>query len=152
MDNEAKALVKLLEGFDDFNMLYLSEIDKTLKGKRKSGANIVEQHFQKKANRGGNLPALEPSTLKRKKDNRKLVVTGNLKAQTLKPKKPKIRGNKAILRAKVDEYGKHLTDGIPSKSGKKVYNFFNIFKNEMSLFDSMAQKLFDFLLLSKGVK
>lgn len=152
MDKEAKALIKFLDGFDEFNMEYAQQIDKELKGKGKTGANIIEQHFEKSPTRGGNLPKLEKSTIKRKSTKIKLVETGRLKKQATKPKKPKIRGNRLIIRGKVDQYGKHLTDGIPSKRGKKEYNFFNVFKNELGFFNKMAQSVFDFMLLSKGVK
>jgi hypothetical protein len=127
-DKDAEALIKFLDGFDEFNKDYVQQIDKELKGKGKTGANIIEQHFQKSPRRGGNLPKLEESTLKAKKGPKKLVEKGSLKAATLKPQKPKVKGKSVVLFAKkIPEYGDHLTKGIPSKSGTKVYNFFNLF-------------------------
>ena len=154
-DQEARALIKLLDGFPAFNQQYVSQLDKEIKGKGRTGANIIEKHFEIKNKSAGNMPALEDSTVKRKKGKpTKLVMSGTLKAQALKPKKPKITGSKVIMRAKVDQYGKWLSDGsIVNKEGKeKIYNFFNIFKNEMGLFNKMAQSVFDFLLLKQGVK
>ena len=151
-DQKAVAVIKFLDGFGKFNAEYLKQIDKEIKGNGRTGANIIEQHFEKSPSKGGNLPALEKSTIKRRKPEKKLVQEGDLKGASLKSRKPKVRGNKAIFSAKAPEYGKHLTDGIPSKKGKKVYNFFNIFKNELGLFNKMTQSVFDFLLLTKGVK
>ena len=81
-----------------------------------------------------------------------LVESGTLKRDTLKSMKPKVQGRKVIFKAKVPDYGKFLKEGIPSKKGKKVYDFFNIFKSERGLFDRMTQSVLDFLILSKGVK
>ena len=151
-DAAALSTIKLLKGFGKFNQEYLVQIDKEMRGKGQGGANIIEKHFEKSPKRGGNIPKLEPKTIKQKKTKIKLVESGALKRATLKPRKPSIKGNKILFTAKVPDYGKHLTDGIPTKKGKKVFNFFNIFKNERGLFDRMAQSVFDFMLLSKGAK
>lgn len=153
VDASAKSLIKLLNGFDKFNVQYLNQINDELRGEGKTGANIIEQHFQKKAGGGTKIyPSLEPNTIKRKKTKLMMVEGGTLRAATLKTMKPKVRGRKITFRASVPKYGKFLKKGIPSSKGKKVYDFFNIFKSERSLFDRMAQSVLDFLILSKGVK
>lgn len=156
LDPAAKALVKLLNGFDKFNLEYLDQVNDELRGKGRGGANIIEQHFQKKA--GGSTeiyPSLEPETIKRKKSKLMMVESGDLKRATLKTMKAKIKGRKVNFKATVPDYGKRLKNGIEVKGPpkrKKVYDFFNIFKSEKGLFDRMTQSVLDFMILSKGIK
>lgn len=153
LDQPAKSLIKLLNGFPKFNVEYINQINDELRGKGKTGANIIEQHFEKKA--GGKTkiyPSLEPGTIKRKTTSLMMVESGELKRATLKTMKPKISGRKVTFKARVPEYGKFLKEGIKGPKGKKVYDFFNIFKSEQGLFDRMTQSVLDFLILSKGVK
>ena len=156
LDQPAKNLIKLLNGFPKFNVEYINQINDELRGKGKTGANIIEQHFEKKA--GGKAKiytSLEPGTIKRKTTSLMMVESGDLKRATLKTMKPKISGRKVTFKAKVPEYGKRLRDGIEVKGPpkrQKVYDCFNIFKSEQGLFDRMTQSVLDFLILSKGVK
>ena len=151
LDREAQALVKLLDGFDAFNMELVTEIQNELLGKGKSGADIIAQHFTKKPNKGGNIPKLEPETIKAKKTGIKLVERGDLKKATLKGQKPKIKRSGISYTADVPDYGEYLHKGIKTKSGLKKFKFFNIFRNELPLFNKMVETVFNHLLRKKGV-
>jgi len=150
-DKEAEAVITLLDNFDDFNIDLVTEIQDELLGKGRSGADIIAQHFKKKPNRGGNIPRLEPETIKAKKTGIKLVERGDLKEATLKGEKPRIGRRNIRLSATVPKYGKRLHNGIETKSGPKKFKAFHIFKNEASLFNRMAVTVFNHLLRKKGV-
>ncbi len=153
MDQEAKALFKLLDGFDDFNDELVDNVTDEMRGNN----GVIRKRFERKAGNQRTYEPLKASTVKRKKaknERNVMVATGTLKGKTLGSMKGEIKRRNVEFSAKVPDYGKFHQEG----EGNAKREFFSLngkdgqpMPQDVRFFDRAVERQFDILLKKKGL-
>lgn len=153
-DSEAKALVKLLDGFDGFNEELVDDITDEMRGNN----GVMRKRFERKVGNQRTYEKLKPSTVKRKKarnERNVMVATGTLKGKTLASMKGEIKRRNIEFSATVPEYGKFHQEGI----GNVQREYFSLNgkdgspqPNDVLFFNRTVERRYDILLKKKGLR
>jgi len=155
MDSEAKALVRLLDGFDEFNDELVDNVTDEMRGNN----GVIRKRFERKIENQRTYEPLKAKTIKRKKkanERNMLVSTGTLKGKTLGSMKGEIKRHNVEFSAKVPDYGKYHQEG---KGETTQREFFSLngkdgqpMTQDVRFFDRAVERQFDILLKKKGLR
>ena len=160
LDREAKAIVKLLDNFGDFNEKVVDDIASALASDGPSG--ILTSRFKRKMTGNNTYRDLADKTKKQKKKKSQkytMNATGDTLKDIKRTTKGKVKGNKILLTAKVPDYAEMHQKG-KTKNGKKL-EFFSFNDNdedgkpmqtEVRTFNKVAETQFNKNLAEMGIR
>jgi len=155
MDQEAKALFKVLENYEDFNQELADGMAEELSRKN----SIIAKRFERNVGTQKTYKKLKPKTVARKKKlgQRKVMVAGGtLKGKVLATIKGKVGDKKMEFTAKVPQYGKFQQEGKGKLPKREYFGLKNEYgrpqRVDVSDFIQTGNRVFTKLLREKGIK
>ena len=156
-DQEARALMRLFEDFEDFNKELIDNITEIITGS--SAGGVMRKRFERKVMGQRTYRDLKENTkaLKAMKGERYVMKSsGELQKQTLKTMRGKAQKNKLIFSAKVPDYGKIHQEGIGKMPKREFFGFNNKNGNtqrvDVGTFNKVANEQFKKTLAKNGIK
>ena len=157
MDEEAKALTKLLDGYEKFNDKFVDKLAKSMVANQDKSP--IQNRFQRSAQNNRTYEPLKPKT-KAQKEKKGEPYAMQSSGDTKRAVKKSIRGiakkDKIIFTADVPKYAAMHNDGTGNAPQRQFFSFNGKsgrpLAPDVNNFNSVADNVFNALLAKEGLK